>query len=101
MATDLYEVELSDHARIPYLSLGPEDRRLVDGYRLDLRNWGNDQHLRSRARRFDSRDDETYAIRTSNNQFILVFKVFGKTIEILSIFNENVLKAFGAGHGAS
>ena len=53
MADDqgLMNVQLSDHARMAYSSLGPEDRRRVEAWFDHLQNWRNDEFIRSMAKR--------------------------------------------------
>jgi hypothetical protein len=89
---DVLNLQLAEHAEIAYSTLGPEDRRLVDAWCDHLRNWRNDEFIRSRSKRLDS-DEELYAFETSSD-IVLVFKIVGKKVIVLSIFRKEALRSF-------
>jgi hypothetical protein len=92
MAEDLLSVQIAEHAEIVYSTLGQEDRRLVDAWCDHLRNWRNDEFIRSRSRRLAS-DQEMYAFQTSTD-IVLVFEISGNKVTVLSIFREEALRSF-------
>jgi hypothetical protein len=101
MIQDQLSLQVSEHARIAYSSLGADDRRRVDAWFDHLRNWRNDQFIRSRSNRLDS-EDETYVLRTSMD-IVIAFTISGDTVTILSIFRDETLNKFAmtAARGAT
>jgi hypothetical protein len=94
MVEDQLSLQISEHARIAYSSLGADDRRRVDAWFDHLRNWRNDQFIRSKSSRLDS-EDETYVLRTSMD-LVIAFTVARDTVTILSIFRDETLNKFAA-----
>jgi hypothetical protein len=92
MAEDLLSLQITDHARIAYTALGPEDRRLVDAWFDHLRNWRSDEFIRSRSRRLKS-EEEIYVFQTSTD-IIIAFKIDGNKVIVLSIFRKEALRTF-------
>ena len=93
MENNLLNVEISDHARIPYLSLGPEDRRNIDVWLDQLRNWRNDEFLRSKARRLKP-DEEFYLVDVGDDLFI-AFDIADDKLKLFSIYSRDTLRKFG------
>ena len=94
MAENLLLVQIAEHAKIAYSTLGPEDRRLVDAWCDHLRNWRNDEFIRSRSKRLVS-DEEMYSFQTSSD-IVLAFKIDGNKVIVLSIFRKEALRSFQA-----
>jgi hypothetical protein len=92
MADDLLNLRLTEQARIAFSALGPEDRRLVDAWFHHLRNWRNDEFIRSKSRRLAS-DEEIYLFQTSTD-LVLAFRISGQEVTVLSIFRKEALRTF-------
>jgi hypothetical protein len=92
MAEDLLNLQYTEGAKIAYSSLGPEDRRLVDAWFDHLRNWRNDEYIRSSSRRLDA-DEDVYVFQTGTD-LVLAFKIVGDKAIILSIFRNETLRKF-------
>jgi hypothetical protein len=86
-------LEITDHARIPYASLGSDDRRDVDAWIDHLRDWHDDEVIRSKARRLRG-GEEIYIVPTNNDLFV-AFEITRETVKVLSIYGEETLRAFG------
>lgn len=86
-------LQIAEPARTAYLSLGPEDRRLVDAWFDHLRNWQTDEFVRSRSRRLKP-DDELYAFQTSSDDIGLGFRINGSDLTVVSIFRREWLLPF-------
>lgn len=94
MVDELLNLDISEHARIAYSSLGADDRRRVDAWFNHLRNWRNDEFIRSRSDRLKS-EDETYVLRT-NMDIVIAFTIAHDTVTILSIFRDETLSKFAS-----
>ena len=92
MAESLLALEISDRASIAYSSLGQEDQRLLDAWFDHLRNWRNDEFVRSKSKRL-SGDDEVFVFQT-NSDLVIAFKIVGDTVTVLSIFRKEALRLF-------
>jgi len=92
MAEDLLALQLTEHARIPYTTLGPEERRLVEAWFDHLRNWRNDEFIRSQSRRLKS-DEEIYVFQTSTD-LVIAFQIAGNKVIVLSLFRKEALRTF-------
>jgi hypothetical protein len=92
MAEDLLRLQLTEHARIAYTSLGSEDRRIVEAWFDHLRNWRNDEFIRSRSKRLKSADD-IYTFQTSSD-LVIAFKIVDGTVIVLSLFRKEALRSF-------
>ena len=93
MGNNLLSLEISDHARIPYSSLGPEDRRNIDVWLDQLRNWRNDEFLRSKAKRL--RADEEFYIVDAGDDLFIAFEIIDDKMNLFSIYSKETLRAFG------
>ncbi|HZW32442.1 MAG TPA: hypothetical protein VFF52_17135 [Isosphaeraceae bacterium] len=93
MENNLLSIEIGKHAYLPYTNLGSEDRRNIDVWLEQLRNWRNDEFLRSRAKRLKP-DEEIYAVNAGNDLFIAFEIADGKVI-LRSIIGKELLRAFG------
>jgi hypothetical protein len=89
-------LEISNNARLHYLTMGVEERRRVDALFDHLRNWPNDPSLRALARRLDS--EEEFLLETSS-AFAIFFKVQESKVTILGIFAKDTLNEFAAKFG--
>lgn len=94
MAEVLMSVEVSEPAEIAYSALGVEDQRRVDAWFDHLRNWRNDEFIRSKSRRLNT-DKEIYAFQTGSD-IILAFQIAGDKVIVLSIFRKESLRGFEA-----
>jgi hypothetical protein len=93
MENNVLRIEISDHARIPYLSLGPEDRRNIDVWLDQLRNWRNDEFLRSKAKRL--RADEEFYIVDAGDDLFIAFEIADDKLKLYSIYSRETLRKFG------
>jgi hypothetical protein len=100
MNGQLLNLEISEHAQVPYSSLGPEDRSLVDAGFDRLRNWRNDPSVRARSRRLGT--DENLYMFQDGADLVIAFKIDDDTVTIVSLFREETLRKFAApaGRGA-
>jgi hypothetical protein len=89
---DLLKLELTEHARIALATLGPEDRRLVDAWLDHLKNWWNDDYIRSKSSRLKP-DEEIYVFQTSTD-LMIAFEIAGDKVIVLSIFSQDTLRKF-------
>lgn len=94
MTEDLLGLQISEHAKIAYTSLGPEERRLVDAWFDHLRNWRSDEFIRAKSKQLKF-DEDIYAFQTSSD-FVIVFKIVGNEVTVLSIFREEALRTFAS-----
>jgi hypothetical protein len=85
-------VTTSPSVKIALRTLGEEDRRRVTAWFDHLKNWDNDEIVRSQSHRLAS-DDSTYLLRTSSDMLIF-FTIHKDGIEILDIARGAVLQAF-------
>ena len=92
MADDLLSLRMTDHAKFAYSTLGSEDRRLLDAWFDHLRNWRNDEFIRSRSERLPT-DEELYLFHTSAD-LVIAFKVADNEVIVLSILGEAALRKF-------
>jgi hypothetical protein len=92
MAKELLDLQVSDHAKIAYNSLGPDDRRRVDSWFDHLRNWGNDEFIRSKARRLNS-EEGIYVLPTSTD-ILIAFSIASDIVKIISIFRKDATSKF-------
>ncbi len=92
MAEELLTVEITEHARFAYSSMGPQDRRILDAWFDHLRNWRNDEFIRSRSKRV-SANEEMYVFQTSTD-IVIVFRIDGSRVSVLSIYRAEALRAF-------
>ncbi len=92
MAENLLNLQISEQARIAYTSLGPEDRRLVEAWFDHLRNWRNDDFIRSKSKRLNP-DEEIYVFQTSTD-IVIAFAITANEVTVLSIFRKETLRAF-------
>jgi hypothetical protein len=95
MADAPMNLQVTEQARMAYSSLGPDDRRLVDAWFDHLRNWRNDEFVRSRSRRLRA-DEDLYAFQTSSDDIMIGFRINDSEITVLSIFRREWLRAFEA-----
>jgi hypothetical protein len=93
MENNLLSIEIGKHAHSHYTLLGPDDRRNVDVWLEQLRNWRNDEFLRSRAKRLAS-EEEIYVVDIGNDLFMYFEIADGKVI-LRGIFGKEALRAFG------
>ena len=93
MENNLLSIEIGKHAEMPYFYLGPEDKRNIDVWLEQLRNWRNDEFLRSRAKRLKP-DEEIYVVDAGRDLFIAFEIADGKLI-LRGIFGKETLRAFG------
>src|SRR5437899_2208188 len=92
MADRFMNLKKTEQASIALSSLGDEDRRLVHAWFDHLRNWWNDDFIRSRSQRLPA-DEEVYILPTSTDLRI-AFSIAGDDITILSIFRKDALRPF-------
>ena|SRR3989442_1314106 len=92
MEEELLSLEITEPARIAYTALGPEDRRVVSAWFDHLRNWRNDEFIRSKSRQLKS-DTETYVFQTSAD-IVIAFKIAGNTVVVSSIFRKEAIRKF-------
>jgi hypothetical protein len=92
MSEDLLRRTVTERAEIAYSSLGPEDRRLVGAWFDHLRNWRNDEFIRSRSRRLGDGED-VYVFQTGTD-LVIAFKISGDEVIVLSIFRQEALRPF-------
>jgi hypothetical protein len=93
MIARLLSLELTEQAEIAYSSLRPDDRRLIDAWFDHLRNWHNDEYVRSHSRPVPSQQD-VYLFPTSRD-LVIAFQLAGEAVIVLSIFREDALRKFG------
>ena len=94
MANDPMELHLTEHAKMAYSSLGPDDRRLIDASFEHLQNWRNDDFIRSQSKRLGS-DENIYVFRTSTD-IRIAFSITDNRLSVLSIFRKEALRTFEA-----
>lgn len=94
MAEQLLDLELEEQAEIAFSSLRPEDRRQVEAWFDHLRNWHNDEFIRSRSRRLRA-DEEIYVTETSAG-LLIAFRIAGNQVVVLAIFRKESLRTFEA-----
>src|SRR6266404_588998 len=99
MAEDLLNLHITERAEIAYSSLGSEERRLVDAWFDHLRNWRNDEFIRSRSKLLDS-DEDIYVFQTSTD-IVIAFRIVGNEVIVLSIFHKEALRTFERAAGRS
>src|SRR2546426_1153263 len=92
MPDDLLSLHVSEHARIAYSSLGPDDRRRVDAWFDHLRNWKNDEFIRSKSKPLQPEED-VYILRTSTD-IVIAFTMADDTVTVLSIFRNEAVSKF-------
>lgn len=92
MSTELLNLDVTDHARIPYSALGQEERRIVDAWFDHLRNWKNDDFIRSKSKRLVSMEN-VYTFQTSTD-LVIAFKIDADRVQIMSIFRKEALRPF-------
>ena len=100
MAKNLLDLRVSEPAQIARASLGEEDRRRVAAWFDHLRNWHNDPFLRSESRKLKP-DEELYALQTSNEDLVLVFRISGEEVHVVTIVDRGWLRAFETGRERS
>ncbi|MGC8639219.1 MAG: hypothetical protein ACP5XB_04995 [Isosphaeraceae bacterium] len=88
------KLETSEHARFQYMTLGVEDRRDIDVWFDQLRNWRNDPLIRSKSKHLKT-GDETYTIQAGSD-LVLAFKITDDAVTILAIFRKEALRPFEA-----
>jgi hypothetical protein len=78
-------------------TLGDSDRRVVHSWFDHLRNWRHDDFIRERSRTLGGSDSDLRVVQTSND-LMIVFRIDGDAIVVLSIFRKESLNQFaGAG----
>jgi hypothetical protein len=92
MAQDPLSLDISEPAQFAYSTLGPDERRLVDGWFEHLRNWHNDEFIRSKSKRLES-DGEIYVFQTSAD-LVIAFEIAGSHVTVLSLFRKEALRKF-------
>ena len=92
MTEQLLNLEVTEHAKIARATLGPEDRRLVDAWFDHLRNWHNDEFIRSRSRLLKPKES-VYTFETSSD-IIIAFEIRENLVTVLSIFRKDSLRPF-------
>lgn len=97
MTQDLLNLQMTEQAKVALSSLGPKDRGLVKAWFDHLRNWRNDDYIRSRSRRVEL-PDEAYVFETSTD-LAIAFKITGDAVIVLSIFRAETLRKFEAASG--
>ena len=93
MPASLLSLEVTEQAQIAYSSLGPEDRRVIDAWFDHLKNWQNDEFIRSHSRRVASAEG-TYLFMTGRD-LVIAFKIADDEVIVLSIFRQELLSKFG------
>ena len=91
----LLNVQFSQQAQAALLSLGEEDRRVLNSLFSHLRNWRNDEFIRTRSKRL--RQTEDVFVFETTTDLLFAFELEGEVITVLSIFRRDVLRAFEAG----
>jgi hypothetical protein len=94
MAQDLLNLQITEQAQIACDTLGPEERRLVSSWFDHLRNWRNDNFIRSKSRRLET-DEEVYVFQTSSD-LVIAFRIDGDQVTVLSVFRGDALRAFSS-----
>lgn len=93
----LIPVEITAHAETVLSSLPMHERRAVHSWLDHLRNWHNDNFLRSHARPLEGQPD-LYALTTSTGVQI-VFQLKEDGIVVLAAFHSEDLRYFREGAG--
>lgn len=91
----LISVELSQQAKATLLSLSDEDRRMLQSLFQHLRNWHNDEFMRTHSKAVVGIEG-AYVFRSSSD-LMFAFRVLADGIEVISIFRKEVLNAFETG----
>jgi hypothetical protein len=90
MPEALLKLDLSENAEIAYSSLNAGDRRLVDAWFEHLRNWHNDDYIRTHSQRLKT-EGEVYAFPTSIDLYI-AFEIKADSVLILSLLHEETVR---------
>ena len=99
MGRDLLDLDVTEHASMAYTSLEADDRRLLNAWFERLRDWKNDESIRSRSRRLKI-DDPVYTIQIDSD-LLIAFKIVEDRLRVLSIFRKEALRPFEAMAGRS
>ena len=90
MAEKLLDLKLSYGAEMALLSLREIDRTRISAWYDHLRNWLNDEGVRSRSRRVPTLAD-TYVLQVYPDLYI-AFEVGATEVTLTSIFREDSLR---------
>lgn len=92
MSEKLLTLRVTEHAELQLASLRADERRILDAWFDHLRNWHNDEFIRSKSKRLDS-DEELQVFQTSSD-LVIAFQIKGSEVVIRSIFHADALKGF-------
>ncbi len=91
MDAGILNIDVSESAEIAFSTLNADDRRLVSAWFDHLKNWRNDDFIRSRSRALD--DAGNFILQTSGD-ILVAFRIVGDRVTILSIFRREMVDKF-------
>ncbi len=89
------KLTIEEPARFSISTLGPESRRLVEGWLESIRHWHDDPFARARSVRLKD-DEELYVFRTNMSDMMIAFRIAGDEVVVQAILSKEVARLFEA-----